>query len=197
MYAALKERLEEFLLYISPVGEDLSIKMFGKHAPNSVITIVNVSRCQTESYDLSGVVADEVQLEAVAPSHRAFSTFCKTGKHLVEMPPEVMAHGNHRTVHESDAGTPSERIQAHEQHKFIEYAWHELHKAIVGNGMREITSQLAMDTVEIIFLEGAVSTEMIAYKYGHYLAFRHAPLTVSVPYTVITRPLQNIGKMYL
>jgi hypothetical protein len=51
-----------------------------------------------------------------------------------------MANGNHRTVHESDAGTSSERIQAHEQHKFIEYAWHKLNKAIVENGIREITS---------------------------------------------------------
>ena len=84
MYAAVKERPEEFLLYISPVGEDLSIKMFGKHTPYPFITIVNVSRCQTESYDLYGVVADEVQLETVAPSHRAFPIFCKTGKHLVE-----------------------------------------------------------------------------------------------------------------
>lgn len=84
MYAAVKERLEEFLLYISPVGEDLSIKMFGKHAPYSVITFVNVSRCQTESYDLSGVVADEVQLEAVAPSHRAFSIFARPANTLLK-----------------------------------------------------------------------------------------------------------------
>ena len=140
MYAALKERLEEFLLYISPVGEDLSIKMFGKHTPYPVITIVDVSRCQTESYDFSGVVADEVQLEAVAPFYRAFSIFCKTGKHLVEMPPEVMEHGNHCTVYESNAGTPSERIYAHEQHQFIEYAWHKLNKAIIRNCLRKITS---------------------------------------------------------
>ena len=66
-----------------PVGEDLPVKMFGKHAPFPVITIVNVNRCQTESYDLSGVITDEVQLEVVAASHRAFSTFCRTGKRLV------------------------------------------------------------------------------------------------------------------
>lgn len=83
MYAALKERLEEFLLYTPPVGEDLPVKMFGKHAPFPVITIVNVNRCQTESYDLSEVITDEVQLEVVAASHRAFSTFCRTGKRLV------------------------------------------------------------------------------------------------------------------
>lgn len=187
MYAAVKERLEEFLLYISPVGEDLPVKMLGKHAPYYVITIINVSRCQTESYNLSGVITDEVKLEAVAPSHRAFSTFCKTGKHLVDMPPEVMAYRNHCTVYESNAGTPSERIYTHEQHQFIEYAWHKLNKAIVGNRMRKITFQLPPDTVEIVFLEIAVSTEMVAYKYCHYLAFRHASLTVSAPHTVITR----------
>ena len=71
MYAAVKEQLEEFLLYISPVDEDLSIKMFDKHTPYPVITIVNVSRCQTESYAFSGVFACEVQSEAVTPFHRA------------------------------------------------------------------------------------------------------------------------------
>ena len=187
MYAAVKERLEEFLLYISPVGEDLPVKMSGKHAPYYVITIVNVSRCQTESYNFSRVITDEVKLEAVAPSHRAFSTFCRTGKHLVDMPPEVMAYRNHCTVYESNAGIPSERIYAYEQHQFIEYAWHKLNKAIVGNRMRKITFQLPPDTVEIVFLEIAVSTEMVAYKYCHYLAFRHASLTVSTPHTVITR----------
>lgn len=84
MYAAVKERLEEFLLYISPVGEDLSIKMFGKHTPYPFITIVNVSRCQTESYDLSGVVADEVQLETVAPSIVPFPFFARPANTLLK-----------------------------------------------------------------------------------------------------------------
>ena len=140
MYASVKELLKEFLLYISPVGEDISVKMFGKHAPYPIITIVNVSCCQTESYDLSGVIVDELQLEAVAPSHRAFSIFCKIGKHLVKMSSDVMAHGKHCIVYESNAGTPSERIYAHEQHQFIEHAWHKLNKAIIRNGMRKIAS---------------------------------------------------------
>lgn len=38
--------------------------------------------------------------------------------------------------------------------------------------MRKITFQLPTDTVEIVFFEIAVSTEMVAYKYCHYLAFR-------------------------
>ncbi len=140
MYAPVKERLEEFILYISPVGENLSVKMLGKHAPYPVITIVNVSPCQTESYDLSRVVADKVQLEAVAPSNHAFSIFYKTGKHLVKMSPEVMAHWNHCTVYESNAGTPSKRIYAHELHQFIEYAWHKLNKAITRNCLQKTTS---------------------------------------------------------
>lgn len=47
-----------------------------------------------------------------------------------------MAYWNHCTVYESNTGTSSERIYAHEKHQFIEYAWHKLNKAIVGNRMR-------------------------------------------------------------
>jgi len=44
-----------------------------------------------------------MQLEAMTPTHRSLSVPGKSIKHLVEIPSHVVAYGNHRAVHETNA----------------------------------------------------------------------------------------------
>ena len=131
VYALVEERLEEFSLDIPPVGKYFPVEVLGENAPHPLVPVVHVRPCEAERYDLPGVVAQQVQLEAVAPSHRAFPILGKPGEHLVEVPPNVVAHGNHGAVDKRDAVTFPEGVQPHEKHHQQEHPWRKLYEAVV------------------------------------------------------------------
>ena len=131
VYSLVEECLEEFLLDITPVGEHLPVEELGEDAPHPSVPVVHVRPCQAEGYDLAGIIAQQVQLEAVAPSHRAFPVSGQSREHLVHVPPDVVAHGNHGAVHERDAGAFAEGVQLHEQHHQKEHPRRQFHEAVV------------------------------------------------------------------
>ena len=182
VYATVKEALEELFLDIPPVSEHLSVKFFLNHLPHTDVPVVHVSSCKTERYDVSAVVAHQVQLEAVTPSHRTLAVLGQTGEHLVEVPPDVVAHGYHGTVHERYPGTFAEGVQPHEQQHLDEHPRHEFHKPVIRDRVRKLTPHLPEDTLQVILLKVAVSAEMVAHKNGHYLAPGKPSLTVPAPF---------------
>lgn len=93
VYSPVEERLEEFLLDVPPVGEHLPVQVPGEHAPYTIVPVVHVCPREAEGYDLPGIVAQQVQLESVAPAHRPLAVLGQSREHLVEIPPDVVAHG--------------------------------------------------------------------------------------------------------
>jgi len=131
MYALVEERSEEFFLDISPVGEYLPVEVLGKDTPHPFVPVVHIRSCKAESYDIPGIVAHQMGFEAVSPAHRAFSVFGQPRENLVQVSPDVVAHGNHRAVHKRDAGTFSESVHFHEKHHQKEHPRHQFNKAVV------------------------------------------------------------------
>ena len=96
--------VEEFFLYVAPVGEHLPVEVLCEHAPHAPVPVVHVGRRQAEGDDVARVVAEQVQLEAVAPSHRALAVLGNAREHLVETFPDIVAHRYQRAIDERDAG---------------------------------------------------------------------------------------------
>lgn len=180
VYTLVEEGLEEFPADVSPVGEHLAVEFLGEHPPDAPIPIIDVCACKTERYHLPRVVAEQVQLEAVAPSHRAFPVFGNAGEDLVEIPPHIVADWNHRTVDERYARTLAEGVKSHEQQHLQKHTRHKFHKAVVGDRVWELLPQHETDAAQIVVLECAVSAEMVTHQNGHYLALGKAALAVSV-----------------
>lgn len=103
MYALVKETLEESLLDIALIGKDFPIEYFGENRPYSLVSIIDVSRCETESYDVSAVIAKQMKFEAMTPSHSAFTTLGYPLEYLIKVSPHVMTNGHHCTVYKADA----------------------------------------------------------------------------------------------
>ena len=138
VYALPEEFSEEFLLYVSAVGEDLPVEFPGKNGPHAAVPVIHVRGCKCERYDFPAVVAQQVQLEAVAPSHRALAVPCHAPEHPVRIAAQVVADGYHRGVHEADTAAPAEGLQLQEEHQGEEHAGHQLDKAVVGHGTGKI-----------------------------------------------------------
>lgn len=124
-------------------------------------------------------VAQQVQLETVAPSHRTLPVPGKSVEHLVEFPSHVVAYGDHRAVHETNARTLAEALDAHEGHQVEEHAGHEFHKARVGHRVREIARQVTLDEEQVIVLEISERAEVVVQQDGHDFALGHLALSVS------------------
>ncbi len=169
MYAPVEEVLEERLFDVSPVGEDLSVEFFGEDCPHLFVPVIHICACKTKGYDLSAVIAQKVQLEAVTPSHRPLAVRRQALEHLVGIAAQVVAHGYHRGVHKTDAAAFAKALKLHEEHHVEEHAGHEFDKAVVRNGIRKTTGQVLTYIKEVVMLEIGERAEVVTDKYCHYL----------------------------
>ena len=116
MYAVLEEHVEESGRDVSPVSKELPVEPPCQDSPYLRIPVIHVCASETERYDLSPVVADKMQLEAVTPSHRPLAVPGQPLEHLVGIAAQVMADGNHRGVHETDARATAKGGEVQEEH---------------------------------------------------------------------------------
>ena len=77
-------------------------------------------------------------VEDVAPAHRTLAVGGQPVEHLVEVPADVVADGNHDGVREADARTVFEARQVQEHHQRKEHPRHELDETVVRYGFGEI-----------------------------------------------------------
>ena len=160
MYSVGKERIKQVGRDISPVSKEFPVDSLAEHSPYLRIPVIHVGPCKTEHYDLSPVVADEVQFESVAPSHRPLPVSGKTGENLVGIPAQVVAYGYHGGVHKCDACAASKRVEVQEEHHLEEHPALQFHKAIVGHRIRKVTLEMDTDEVQVVVLEIVECAEM-------------------------------------
>lgn len=108
VYAIVEEVVEKSLRDVSPVSEEPAVQVLCRHFPHLRVAVVGVGRSEAESDNFHLVVADELQLEPVAPSHRSFVIGSKTIEDLVHVSPYVVADGHHGGVYVAHAVAPAE-----------------------------------------------------------------------------------------
>ena len=122
-----------------PISKEFSVNSLAKYRPHLRTPVIHVGSCETEHYNLSPLIAYEMQLEAVTPAHRPLPVSGKAVKHFVGKPAQVVAHGNHGGVYKSDSYAPSERVKVQEEHLLEENSALQFHKAVVGDRIWEVT----------------------------------------------------------
>ena len=74
--------------------------------------------------NLARVITEQVQFEAVAPTHSTFSVLRETGKYLVEITPYIMTYRYHGTVDKCYSRTFTKGIKLHKHHHLEENTQH-------------------------------------------------------------------------
>ena len=175
----VEEVLKELLLDVELVGKHFAVERLGEDPPHPWAPVVYVCGSQAEGEHIAHLVAQQMKLEPMTPTHRPLSVLGKPIKHLVEFPSHVVAYGNHRTVYETNARALSKTLDAHEGHQVEEHAGHEFHETRVGHGLREVACQMLLDEEEVIVLEVAERAKMVAQQNGYDFALGHLPFAVS------------------
>ena len=103
---------EEVPADVSLVSDQLSEDPFDEGFVPERIHVVNIARCEHEVQEFPLFAADQMQFEAVEPSHRTLPPLGESLEYLVGADALVPAHAQGGAVHETDA------VQAPMQHLF-------------------------------------------------------------------------------
>lgn len=177
MHPIGKERIEQLGRDVSSVGKKFPVNSLTQYCPDLRVSVIHVSSCKTEHYNLPSVVADKMQLEAVAPSHRALTVCGKAGKNLVGISAQVMANRYHGRVHKGNACAPAERMEVQKKHHLKEHPAFQFHKAVVGYRIWKGTPKMNPDEVEVVVFEVVKRAKVEHNKNGYNLAVGHAGRT--------------------
>lgn len=96
LYPVLEQAVEQFLRDIPLVGKQLAIQPFCQYLEHLRILVAHVCPGKQERDNLTPIIASQMQLEAVAPTHCPLAIGGNTLEHLVCISSEVVAYGYHR-----------------------------------------------------------------------------------------------------
>jgi len=134
------------------------------------VAVVGVSGGDDEVQYLAFLVQQQVQLEAVEPSHRTFPHLRQTPEDLVVVVDAlVLADTQRGGIHVGDtcAFPKTEHLQ-HDGHR-ESLLLHQFHEAVVRHGLRELALHVLAHIVDIEVLEVAERSVMEQHHDGHHL----------------------------
>lgn len=117
LYSVNEEFTEQVFADIALVSDKLAIDEFYERLYFQRLTVIDITRCDHEVKYLTSVIADQMQLEAVKPSQRAFAALCQAFENLVHVDALVPAHTQQGAVHETDAGAFAKQTFLYEDDK--------------------------------------------------------------------------------
>ena len=95
MNAIFKQGIKQLLRNISFVCEQFAVQVFCQDFENLWILVVDVGSREYKRNDFPSVIACQMQLETMTPSHSPLSVSSKAFEHLVGITPEVVAYRYH------------------------------------------------------------------------------------------------------
>ena len=117
LYPVHKQFLEQTLAYVSLVPDELAGYVLQESGVLQRVPVIDVARGQHETQEFPLLVAYQMQLETVEPSHRALSSLGQPPEHPVQMNPLVAAHPQGGAVNEAYSRASPNQALLQEQDK--------------------------------------------------------------------------------
>ena len=162
----------------------LPVEGLGQDRPDLRGPVIHIGTSETERNDLAPVIADQMQFEAMATSHRPFPISSQTFVHLVGITSEIVADRHHRGVHKTDACTTTKDGEVKKEHHLEKHAALEFHESVVGYGIGEIELQMLPDEEQVVMFEIAERTKLEHYQNGHNLNVGEGCLAIATRLTI-------------
>ena len=137
LYSVHKEFPEELLADVSFVTDKFAVKEFIECLILQWLPVIHISRRNHEVKQFALLVADEVELEAEEPAHRALPSLGDALEDLVNVYALVLAHTQRRAVHETDASAFAQKHPLDKDNKWDDCLLLQFHEAVVRDNLRE------------------------------------------------------------
>src|SRR4051794_23578031 len=106
LYPRLRQAFEPFLAEIATIPEQLAPEPCGEIWPGDAI--IHITGREAESQQGPFIVHNEVQLEAIEPTHAALSALCRASKYLMTIDAPIVTDGQRQAI---DKSNPTPGIQ--------------------------------------------------------------------------------------
>lgn len=191
--AIYKEFGEEVLADVPFVSHQLSEDLLDEGLVPQRLPIIDIARCDHEVQQVSFLVADQVEFEAIKPSHRALSTLGETFEDFVEMDALVPANAQRGAVHEADARTGSHAALLHEQDERDGNLPLQFNEAVIGKGMREQVRHILANFIQVKVFQTFISTQVEQYHYRYYLSIGQHSLPMVLPLRLVPLGCESVN----
>ena len=174
VYVIDEEHLKEVLADVPPVREELSEEPFREPPVFQGFPVIYIARGELPLDDFAPVVDDQVQLEAIEPSHRALALGRPPLHRLVLLLALDVAGDQRRGVYDGNTRALAQGACLQEQQQMEGNLRLALHETVVGDGVRELLAHVLAYVTQIKRLEVTEMTCVEQHEYGHDLAVGHA-----------------------
>ena len=191
-----KEFGEEVLADVPLVSHQFAEDLLNKGLVPERFPIIDIARGDHEVQQVSLLVADEVEFEAVKPSHRALASLGEALKDLVKMDALVPANTQRGTVNETDACAGSHAALLYEQDERDGNLPLQFNEAVIGNGLREQVSHILADIIQVKVFQTFISTQVEQYhnRYHFSIGQRSFPMVLPLRLVPLGRESVNLDK---
>ena len=131
LYTVIQPDVKQLRRNVSSVCKDFPIQFLGHDLPNLWITVVNIRSIETECYDSSSVITQQVKLESVTPFHCAFAIGSHSIEHLVGITSCIVQYRYHGSAIIIYTHTSSECPMSEKENRFEEYALFQFYKSVI------------------------------------------------------------------
>ena len=176
---------EEVLADVPFVTDQLAEDPLDEGTVPERLTVIDIARGEHEVQKLAPLAADQMQLEAVEPAHRALSPPGKPLEDLVEADALVPAHAQGGAVHEADARAGSHAAPLHEQDERDYHLPLQLDEAVVGNHPREQIRHIPAYLIQVEVLEAFISAQMEQYHDRYHLGVGQSAVPMIPPLRLV------------
>ena len=157
LQASLKQRLEKFAGNVAPVSEELAEDVLGQGLHHRKVSVVDVAGSQHDGDEIAPMVDNEMQFEAVEPSHGCLAACGDSAEGFMAMDAAVVTDLEGRGINKSySVGLlePTAFQKCRERH---DGSAHKLDEAVVTYKTRKLRTQMWADVFDIKVFEGSVS----------------------------------------
>ena len=188
-----KELGEEVLTDIALVAEQFAEDLLEEGLVPERFPVIDIARCDHEVQQVSLLVANQMELEAIEPAHGALSTLCKPLEDLVEMDALVPTDTQGGTVHETDPGAASHAALLHEQDKGNGNLPLQFYEAVIGDSLGKQVGHIVLNFVQVKVFQAFISTQVEQYHDGNHLGIGQRAVPVVLPLRLVPLGSESIN----
>ena len=176
---------EEVPANVSLVSDQLSEDPFDEGFVPERIPVVNIARCEHEVQEFPLFAADQMQFEAVEPSHRALAPLGKSLENPVEMDALVLADAQSRTIDKTDPRAAAQAALLDEQDERYSDLSLQFNEAIIGDGVRKQVGHILVNFIQVKVFQTFIAHQMKQYHDGYHLGIGQPAVPMIPPLRLV------------
>ena len=183
--AVHKEFGEEFLADVSLVSDKFAEYLLDKGLIPQRLAVIDVARGYHGVQQITLLVADQMEFEAIEPAHRALSTLGEALEDLVKMDALVPANTQRSTVNKADTRACSHAAFLYEQDERNGHLPLQFDEAVIGNSQGKKVRHIPANFIQVEVFQTFISTQVKQYHNGDHIGIGQYAVPVVLPLRLV------------